>query len=189
MGNFLGPYWILLNYHSSKAPHSMTLPTKNWNASGTIGTFDIWSGGTINALTMVQGLVTKMLPLFTADVAFDNYLIYKQLLPADDPVPVAAESFSGQLGTSVSASWWAAVERIFVARSVTFGICKLDLLDAVSGDSFLPITSPAMNDQALINEWFDDDNGWCARDNGQPNTFLKITCNLNQKLRKMYRYD
>lgn len=189
MANALGPYWVQLNYHSELAPHSMTIPTKNWNPSGSVGTFDIWSGGTINALTMVQGLVTKLLPLFNANSAFDNYLIFKQLLPTDDPQPVASESFSGQVGTSTSTSWWQAVERIFIARSTTFGLCKLDLLDCVSGDNYLPITSPATNDQAVITEWFDDAKGWCARDNGQPNTFLKITANLNQKLRKQYRYD
>lgn len=186
--NFLGPYWVQLNYHGLKAPHTMTIPTKNWNPSGSVGTFDIWSGGTINALTMVSALVTNMLPLFDAASAFDNYLVFKQLLPTDEPQPVASESFSGQIGTNAGGSWSSAVERIFLARSTSFGLCKLTLLDACSEDNFLPITSPDTADQALITEWFDDAKGWSARDNAQPNTFLKITSNLNQKLRKEYRY-
>ena len=188
MANFLGPYWVQLNY-TGYAPHTMTLPTKNWNPSGTVGTFDIWSGGTINALTMVQALVTKLLPLFNSDVSFDNYLVYKQLLPADDPEPVASEQFSGQIGTNTSATWAKAVERIFIARSTAFGLMKLDLLDCVSNNNFLPIVNPATADQDLIDVWFDDANGWSARDNFQGNTFLKITTNLNQKLRKAYRLD
>jgi len=186
--NFLGPYWVQLNY-TGDAPHSMTIPTKNWNPSGSVGTFDIWSGGTINALTMVGDLVTKLLPLFNADVSFNNYLVFKQLLPADTPQPVASEAFSGQIGTNTGGSWAAAVEKMFLARSTNFGLCKLSLLDACSESTFLPIISPGVADQAVIDEWFDDAKGWSARDNFQPNTFLKITLNLNQALRKAYRYD
>jgi hypothetical protein len=186
--NFLGPYWVQLNY-TGNAPHTMTIPTKNWNPSGAVGTFDVWSGGTINALTMVQALVTKLLPLFDPGVSFNNYLVFRQLLPTDPVQPVASENFSGQIGTNTGGSWGAAVERIFIARSTAFGICKLSLLDAASEDNFNPIISPGVADQALITEWFADTNGWSARDNTQPNTFLKITCNLNQKLRKEYRFD
>jgi hypothetical protein len=167
----------------------MTLPTKNWNPSGSVGTFDIWSGGTINALTMVQGLVTKFLPLFNSDVSFNNYLVYKQLLPTDDIQPVASENFSGQIGTNTDGDWAKATERIFIARSTAFGLCKLDLLDVVATLGFAPVISPPTAEQALLTEWMSDSNGWSARDNAQPNTFLKYTTNLNQALRKAYRMD
>lgn len=186
--NFLGPYWVQLNY-TGFTPHSMTIPTKNWNPSGSIGTFDIWSGGTINALTMVQGLVTKLLPHFEATSSFNNYLIFKQLLPTDDVEPVAGGNFSGQIGTGVIGGWSAAVEKMFIARTSAFGLCKLDLLDASSGDNFNPVISPGVTDQALIDEWFADSNGWCGRDGFQPTTFLKYTLNLNQQLRKAQRLD
>jgi len=188
MANFLGPYWVQLNY-TGYSPHTMTIPTKNWNPSGSVGTFDIWSGGTINALTMMQGFVTKLLPLFNSDISFNNYLVYKQLLVTDDPEPVASEQFSGQIGTDTSASWSTAVEIIVLARSTAFGLCKLDLLDAASQDNFNPVISPGVAMQALIDYWFDDANGFSARDNHQPNTFLKYTVNLNQKLRKVNRLD
>lgn len=186
--NFLGPYWVQLNY-TGYTPHTMTIPTKNWNPSGSVGTFDIWSGGTINALTMVNNFVTQLLPLFNSDISFDNYLVYKQLLPEDDPQPVASENFSGLVGTSAGCGWAAATERIFIARTTNFGLCKLDLLDCCTSDDFNPVRSPGTLDQNLIDEWFDDANGWSGRDNYQPNTFLKITCNLNQKLRKELRLD
>lgn len=189
MANFLGPYWVQLNYHGALAPHSHTLPIKNWNPSGTIGTIDIWSGGTINALTMIDDLVDLLLPMYNADTAYDNYIIYKQLLPTDPIEPVSSQSFSGKVGTNPSPTWAAAVEKMFIARSSTFGLAKIVCLDAVSGGSFLPITSPGTPEQALLDEWMSDAKGWCARDNGQVQTFLKITLNLNQKLRKDYHYD
>lgn len=187
MANFLGPYWVQLNY-TVYSPHSMTIPTKNWNPSGSVGTFDIWSGGTINALTMVQALVTKLLPFFNTDASFNNYLVYKQLTPEDTPTPVASEQFSGQIGTGDN-TWSKATEIIYIARTTNFGICKLDLLDCNTGDQWLPVVNPGVPQQALINEWFSDDKGWSGRDNYQPNTFLKYTTNLNQKLRKAYRMD
>ena len=186
--NFLGPYWVQLNY-TVYAPHTMTLPTKNWNAGSGSGTFDIWSGGTIVADLMITNLVVKLKALFNADASFNNYLIFKQLLPADDPQPVGSGAFSGEIGTDTGTTWASAIERIFLARSTGFGLVKLDLLDCVSGNNFNPIVSPGVADQALIDEWFDDANGWSGRDNFQPNTFLKITCNLNQALRKAYRLD
>jgi hypothetical protein len=188
MANFLGPYWIQLNY-TGYAPHTMTIPIKGWNPSGTIGTVDIWSGGTENTLTMMSGFVTVLKPMFNADISFNNYLVYKQLLPADTPEPVSSQQFSGQIGTNAGGSWASAVEIIFIARTTAFGIVKLDLLDACSEDNFNPVISPATNPQLLIDYWFNDAHGFAGRDNAQPNTFLKYTVNLNQKLRKSYRLD
>jgi hypothetical protein len=186
--NFIGPYWAQLNY-TVYAPHTMTLPTKNWNPSGSVGTFDIWSGGTINALTMMTGLVTVLKALFNSDASFNNYLVYKQLLPTDDPEPVASENFSGEIGTDTGGGWAKATERIFIARSTAFGLCKLDLLDCPANGGFNPVISPGVGEQALLDYWMDDANGFSARDNFQPNTFLKYTTNLNQALRKAYRMD
>lgn len=186
--NFLGPYWARLNYHGLYAPHSMTLPTKNWNPGVGSGTFDIWSGGVIAAATMLDNMTDKLCALFSSDTSFDNYVIYKQLLPADDPEPVYGGGFIGKTGTDVGGSWSSAVERLYVARSNTFGIAKLTLLDAISDDNFAPRLAMNVADSALFAEWTSDANGWCARDNGQVTTFLKITLNLNQALRKEYNY-
>jgi len=183
-----GPYYVQINYHGLLAPHSMQLSTKTWNPGSGSGTFDIWTGGVIVATAMVTNLVDKLLPMFNSDTGFDNFIIFKQLLETDTPLPVYSAAFSGKIGTNVDGSWAGAVEKMFIARSSTFGIAKLDLLDACSGDNFAPVLSPGVDDQALIDEWFSDAKGWAARDNGQVTTFLKITKNLNQKLRKEYRY-
>jgi hypothetical protein len=186
MANALGPYYVIIRYHSADAPHTMTIPTRNWNTSGD---FDTWAFTTIPATTMIPALVTLMLPFFNSDTQFDNATIFQQLLPTDDPQPVEDIQFSSMVGTNVSASWAQAVEVIIVARTQGFGIAKLDLLDAVSDNDFSPVTTLSGRYAALHAEWIDDNNGWSGRDNTKPSTFLKATINLNQKLRKEYRLD
>jgi hypothetical protein len=186
--NFLGPFWVRINYHGLLAPHSMTIPTKNWNPGTGSGTFDIWSGGVVSAATMIVDLVDKLKTQFNSDTGFDNYSIFKQLLPADDPQPVYSGAFVGKVGTNTSGGWASAVEKLFIARSSTFCIAKLTLLDAVSDNDFSTTLTMGVDEDALFAEWSSDAKGWCARDNSQVTTFLKITKNINQALRKEYNY-
>jgi hypothetical protein len=187
--NFIGPYFVNIGYRSPLAPHSMTVPTKNWNPGGSFGTFDTWSGGTIQADDMIVNLITLMLPWYTALSTFDSAIIYKQLLPADTPQPVMSIGGLGLAGTGVHTGWAGATEIIFIARSSTFGIAKLVLLDSLTDGVFTPITAFTGDYAGLFGEWGLDANGWCARDNGQVISPLKVTKNLNQKLRKEYHYD
>jgi hypothetical protein len=189
MANALGPYYVQINYHYILGPHSMTIPTKNWNSGAGAGSFDTWAGGTVDAADMIEQLVTLMLPFFDANTTFDNWVIFKQLLPADDPQPMRSGNFTGMDGTNSGGSWSAAVESIITMRTDLFGIAKLDLLDSVSGGNYNPILTPSGALSALLLEWSLDLNGWSGRDNGRPSNFLKMTINLNQKLRKSYRLD
>lgn len=189
MANFLGPYWVQINYHGAAAPHTMTVPTKNWNPGAGFGTFDTWASGTIAAETMIEALVDELTAFFNGDTAFDNWVIYKQLLVADQPQPVMSGVFTAMVGTDISGDWAGAVEVMIIARTAAFGLAKLALLDAVSGNDFNPILVPTPAIDAVLTEWTSDANGWSGRDNSRPNIFLKATVNLNQKLRKEYRLD
>lgn len=187
--NALGPYYCQINYHSPQAPHSMTLPTKTWNPGVSGGTFDAWSGTPVNAPTMITALVDVFLPFYAADCQFDNYTIFKQLLPTDVPQPVSSATFTAKVGTGVHGGWGSATELQFIARSATFGIAKIVLLDAFTDDDWRPILAFTGDYAGIFGEWGLDANGWQARDNGQVTTPLKVTKNLNQKLRKQYHYD
>jgi hypothetical protein len=186
MANALGPYYTVIRYHSLLAPHTMTLPLKGWNTSGDV---DAWDGSVISAVTMITALLTLMLPFFDGGNHFDGATIFKQLLPSDDPAPVQDMNFTGLTGTDTGGTWAGAVELIITARTNLFGIARLTMLDAISDDDFNPILVPTTRIANLVNEWTADTNGWAGRDNGQPTTFLKETKNLNQRLRKEYRYD
>jgi len=187
MANALGPYFVMINYHYILGPHTMTIPTKNWNSGAGAGSFDTWAGGTVAADDMIEALVTLMLPFFDGNTTFDNWIIFRQLLPTDDPQPVRSGNFTGMVGTNGGGSWSAAVEVIITNRTDLFGIAKLDFLDAVSNDNYNPILAPSGALSALLLEWGLDLNGWSGRDKGRPSNFLTMTVNLNQKLRKTYR--
>lgn len=189
MANSLFPASVQINYHGLLAPHSMMIPTKVWNPGAGSGTFDTWLGGTVSAATMVNDLVTLMLPFFDAGTVFDNFTIFEYADEDSPGSPVYSAAFSGKVGTDTSSSWSSAVETMIIARTDGFGLAKLVLLDSVSDNDFTPHIVPNTRETNLIAEWFDQTNGWSGRDNTRPTTFLKATLNLNQKLRKEYRYD
>ncbi len=189
MVNFLGPYFVQNNYHSAYAPHSQLLPTKAWNPGIGVGTFDTWAGTPIAADTMIEGLIDMMLAFMPSTNQYDNSTIFKQLLPADKPQPLLTIGWTGKIGTDATAGWYPAVEEIFIARTSLFGIAKISLMDADSQNNFAPRLAFTGADAGLFGEWGADVNGWCGRDNGQVVTPMKITTNLNQKLRKEYRLD
>jgi len=187
--NSLFPSSVQINYHGALAPHSMMIPTKQWNPGAGFGTFDTWLDGTVDAEDMITDLVTLMLPFFNSDTVFDNWIIYDYADEDSPGTPVESGNFTALDGSDESATWASAVEVQFLARTGGFGIAKLVLLDAVSDDSFFPIIAPTGRYSALFAEWSDTTNGWSGRDNTRPSTFMKATKNLNQALRKSYRYD
>jgi hypothetical protein len=189
MANALGPYFARIFYHSPQAPHTATLPTKTWSPDGGAGNFATWDGGSISASVMVNALVDKVKALFPSDCSFDSYSIFSQPTPSDEPIPLFSEAVTTGTGTDSTGTWASATELIFIARSTNFGIAKLSLLDAVTNGTFLPMLTLSGLYSDIFAEWTDEGNGWAARDNGRPATFLKMTTNINQALRKEYRYD
>ena len=189
MANALGPYYVRVNYHSVFAPHTMTIPTRTWNPDGGFGTFEAWDSSAPAADAMIEALIDLFQPLYNTDTVFDNWVIYKQLLPTDDPQPVMSGSILTWVGSNSGASWAKAVESILTARTAGFGIAKLDFLDVCSEDNYDPVTTLVGAYAAVFAEWSDPTNAWSSRDNTKPATALKLTTNLHQKLRKQYHMD
>lgn len=177
------PAFVRINYHSPFGFHTMQIPTLAWDS----GNFATWAAGVVDDSTMIEDLVTLMLPFFPEGVIFDNWLIFSQPTPEDDPVPVAAGLFVLFEGTAALPGWTKAVQETITIRSTNFGVSKLVFLDAASGNSFEPITVPDGSMTALLNEIGDTSKGWSAQDNGRPATFIKLSKTLNEKLRRAYR--
>jgi hypothetical protein len=189
MTNFLGPYFVRINYHYILGPHTMTIPTNVWSPDGGVGTFATWDDGAAAADTMITELVTLMLPFFDVNTQFDNWTVFQWDAPNLEPIPRVAGAFTSLVGTASDGKWSAAVEQIITARTTNFGIAKLDFLDADSKNNFNPINAASGALLTLMAAWGALINGWRGRDNGRPDVFLKMTTNLNQKLRKTYRLD
>lgn len=187
MPNSLSPAFVKIEYFSGFGPHSMIIPTLEYNVDDQL--FDVWSGSPIAASDMIENLVTLMLPFFPNTVTFNNYSIFTQATATSDPVPVKSGALTAMVGSNVTPGWTKAVEQIITVRSTVGGICKLVFLDMASGNNYGKVVSlsgeVALND--LFEEWSGLSNGWSARDNGRPATFLQMTKTLNQKLREAYR--
>ena len=191
--NSLFPAFVKIYSHSAYAPHVNIIPTTEYHlpdGSHATGYFERHSDGSaVGAGAMVEELVTDMLPFFKATTVFDNWTVFTMDSPTARPLPVFSAAFDSFVGTSASTTWAKAVEHIFTFRTEAFGIMKLVLLDAPSGNSFDKTLDLGGSGAAfeIASDLSNPDNAWSGRDGSLPLTFLQFTTNINQKLRKSYR--
>jgi hypothetical protein len=192
MANSKGPYFVQYNYHSGFGPHSMQIPLRHWQPGGggsVAGDVEDWDLTIQDADGMINSLSDLFLPFFTANVTFDNYVIFKQVGTDEIYTPVAGATLTGKIGTRTPPVWSEAVQYTLTWRSTSFGIFKIVFLDAESaGDFSKTSTLPGSGDLFNINtEVTSTANAFMARDNGRPSSFISMTKTLNEKLRKSYR--
>lgn len=190
MAGSLYPSFVEIKYHSAYAPHVMTIPTKQWTPGAGFGTFATWAGGTIAADTMIEALVTLMLPFFRATVIFDSFTVFTMDTPTSPAVPRASKVLTG-VGTSSASAPYKATQATWTVKTNAHSLAKIVMLDVATGGSFEKITFATLTGDAaaFINEWFLDTNGWSARIDGKPDFFLQIAYTMNEKLRKEYHMD
>lgn len=186
-----GPYFVRVFSHSAFGPHVQEIPIKNWSnvvSTNPHGQIDKWSGGSTDAQTMIEDLVALEADFFPSTYTFDNWAIYSQPTPADPAHPVTGEAFSGLVGTSAASGWSKAVEGIFTWRATDFSLVKLVMLDMESGNDFDRVPTLATTPLTLLDaEFTNPDKGWSSRQGAKPQTFIGVTKDLNDKLRKAYR--
>lgn len=183
MPESVNPSFFKLNYHSNAGPHTMEVPTLQWNVGGT---FDTWNAGTVNDDDMIEEYVNALLPFFGADTEFDNWTIFNVPTVDADPQPVESAGLTGFVGSSATPGWTTAVQLTFSVRTTNFGLFKTVMLDCASGNSFAPSTALGGAAATFFGVISDIDNGFSGRDNGRPNVFIKQTKTLNEKLRRSY---
>jgi len=191
MASTLFPAFFRIFYHSPRASHTMTIPTREWVGSptgGVAGEFLNWNDVTIPADTMIEAFAALIAAGFwTDEVNLDSYTIYHFEAVENPPIPV----FSAGLdipGELVSASWIYAVETTYDFRTSNFGRFKLVALDGPSGDSFEDnntwyVSGPG---QAIADFVVDSDNAFAGRDNGQPLFPQPYSRTINDKLHRKY---
>ncbi len=190
MANDIFPAFVKINYHSSFAPHTMTIPTLAWinsGGGGGAGEFDTHAGGTVDADSMINDLVDELVALYPVTCTFDNYVIFSVPSLGARGNPVASKPL-GTVGTNASTTWSKAVQVTMNWRTDAFNLFKLVSLDCISGGSFDKVNSISGGFLAAIDALVTSSvQGWAGRDNGQPSTFVSQTTDLNDALRRRYR--
>jgi len=169
----------------------MTIPTKEWfptNLTGSIGSYQSWLGGGVDAEAMVTALCNALKPFLLPTSSFDSVTVYTQASPTAPNIPRANVAL-GIVGTSMSSNPSAAFSATFHFVTTAFGKSKLVLLDSPFGSGWLAPLLPAgfsSDVLALQTEFADANNAWSGRDDHAPGSLVKVTYDVNDKLQKMY---
>jgi len=186
-----GPYFVKLEYVAGGLPHVAIIPTGTWNdlgGTGGHGQFEAWDSSNVDAVTMVTGLVDKLLPFYDPGVTFESWTVYNQNEPTDQPVPLDGALFTSKVGTNDSDSWGACVQYTLTWRDTGFHLFKQTLLEAASGNDFTPVTVLGAPITDLNTVVTDMGNAWSSRWGLRPATFIRGTKTLNEKLRRARRF-
>jgi hypothetical protein len=187
----LQPSYLRLDYSSSYAPHSQTIPLKEWlptSITGLMGSFVNWNGVPIDAEDMIDGYVDVAKTLIPTTSSYDFATIFNFDSGADKFIPVAGKSLA-VAGTVTPASPNKAVSLTLNLRTLGGQAFKLVFLDYVIGarefNKDVPSDwSAAMTNTALYVS--DIDNAFSGRDNTRPSAPISATFDLNDALRKQY---
>jgi hypothetical protein len=189
--NTLVPASIIIKYHSQWAPHTMTIPTKDWiptPVSGDLGSYLAWDGSTVDGEVMVNALVNVLKPFCQPGTSFDEATVYTKASVAAPNIPRKSVALT-QVGTSSSTQPAKGIAYTFHFRTLAYGISKLMLLDVPIGSNwFAPILPAGFDAVALALEaaFINQAAAWAGRDDTRPELMNKITVDLNDKLQRQY---
>lgn len=187
----LYPAFVRIEYASDYGPHTMTRPTRAWVGTpwDAPGSYVCWDESTIAANTMIEGLITKMLPMLPPEVSVSSYLIYTQADPEAEPMPVFAKNLTGQTGSSLSDAWYPAMQRTYSYLTTANHAAKLILLDAAAVTAFGKVTTlPPGGELDLVNELMLETRAWAGRDDARIVAWRSLTLDTNEALRRKYRF-
>lgn len=190
MANSRYPGFVEIVSHSPYGVHTQEICHHGWDYSGGTppgGVFNTWNGGTQDAVTMVEDLISVLIPFYLPSYNFDMYTVYTMADPDADPTPVWSDSLNNP-GSSVNTNQAKAVQTTFSFGTEAFGQAKLIMLDAPTGTDFEKVLSFAASPEAIaiLDMLKDPDRGWQARDGSRITILKQISYTLNEKLRREY---
>lgn len=185
------PAFVIFDYHSPYAPHKQQFCIRDWfpvSSGHDMGTVTAADASITDLQEMCNNLMGVMSVFALPDTVWDLVTVFTQAAPLGPAFPQASY-VPTQVGVSVGGAPRKATEITYVMRTTAFNIVKMVLLDVPVNTNFdekLPgAFSSADNDFLLT--FGDPTAGWVGQDGSKPNTAVRITYNLNQKLRKAYR--
>jgi hypothetical protein len=190
--NSLSPASVEINYHTAFAAHKMTIPTKEWlstSITGTLGSYEDWAGGNVDAEQMVNDLVDKLAVLVPSTTHFDSATIYTMATSTSPLIPRATAALT-QVGSSGATAISEAISCTFNFKTLGNHNAKLVLLDFPLGSNGFNKLLPAGFSADVIaveTQMRATLNAWAGRDDTQIAGLRTLTFDLNDKLQKAYR--
>lgn len=186
-----GPSWATFKYHSPYAAHTLTVPTRQWDAElgdNGHGGFHGWSVGTIDAQDMYDALSTTLLAFWPTNVQIDQIVTYNQVGDLASGVPVDIYAPEDFLGTDGTPGWYKAVQTTLGILDSSFHEMRITMLDSASHNAWdkEPPGSLSAAGVALLAQLTLATNAWSSRYGSQPSTARGITRTLNEALRHAY---
>lgn len=183
----LYPSFVKIFYTSAYAPHVMTIPTRQWTGTpGTPGEYEAWDASTIAADTMVEALITAMLPNNLPTTAFNAYEIYDVPVIDEPPVWKYAKYVTGQVGTLVNTGWAKSNQYMMTFKCTDGQLLKIVNLDTPVQNDWGNVIGLSARDEDIAAEILSAGNAWQGRQGGQPIAFSNITIAQNKRLRRKY---
>jgi len=183
----LYPSYVKIYYTSAYAPHTMTLPTRQWTgAAGTPGEYEAWDASSIAGDTMIEALITAMLPNNLATTAFNSYEIFDVPVMGEPAVWKYGKYVSGQVGTLVNTGSARSNQYTMTFKCTDGNLLKVVNLDTPVGNSWGNVIGLSARDEDISIEILAATNAWQGRQGGQPIAFSNITISQNKRLRRKY---
>lgn len=185
------PAFIIVDSHSAYGLHKSQFCLTDFFPPSTghdLGTATAHDGSNVDLITAVDDLLGVISTVYLPTTVFDLATVYTQALPVGPAYPQASY-VPTQVGVSSAGGPHKATETIFVMRTTAFNIVKLVMLDTPVSALFdpLPVGSWGAPQTDILDEFGALNRPWCGLDGNRPDQGIKITYNLNQKLRKEYR--
>lgn len=188
----LYPAFIRMFYRTAYAPHTQTLPIKDWSPPSSghdLGTSMNHLGDQADVQDMIDAYVLKAKAMFLATASIDSFIVYTMTTETSPAIPQVSYDV-GVAGTNTNTGWSEAVQLTITMRTEDFHKAKYVYLDVPSDNDFNKYTnfstlSTAFKD--LIDVVRADEWSFVGRDGAQPSTFVSLIHDLNDKLRESYK--
>lgn len=185
------PAFIVIDSHSAFAPHKSQFCIADFfppSSGHLLGTATAHDGTIVDLINCVDQLLGVISVVYLPSTIFDLATVYTQALAVGPAFPQASY-VPTQVGVSASDGPHKATETTFVFRTSAFNIAKMVMLDTPVPGNFdqIPVGSWGAPQNAILAEFGALNNPWTGLDGNRPAQGVRITYNMNQKLRKEYR--
>lgn len=185
--NTLYPSYVVFDYHSPYAPHTMTVPTARWSPGGDFGSFLAWDLTDVDAEDMCDAFVDGAAAFFDPTISFDGWTIWNIVNPGDPPHPMTGKRNTVPGTSALADTYNKATQATWTFYTTAFGISKIVMLDVdTAGFNKITSTTASADELAFIGIMQDAANAWAGRDGFKPQAFKQIAFTLNEKLRRSY---